>query len=78
MKGRRCAEACHAEAYAPASVDWCSPLSFLREASDGCEAQEAAAQGERTPGWRASEAGAKCVVRGCACQAPGRRCCFYE
>ena len=38
MKGRRCAGSCHAEAYAPALVAWCSPFSFLREASDcrGC------------------------------------------
>ena len=78
MKGRRCAGACHAGAYAPAFVVWCSPFSFLREAIDCCEAQVAAAQGKRTPGWRASRAGAKCAAHRCPRQDPGRRCCFYE
>ena len=39
MKGRRCAGACHAGAYAPAFVVWCSPFSFLREAIDSILAQ---------------------------------------
>ena len=76
MKSRRCAGACHAGAHAPVLVVWCSPYSFLREASGGCEAQVAAAQGKRTPGWRAAS-GAKCVVHECPCPVPGGRCCSY-